>query len=381
MRIAPRTLLCATVTRLGGSGVDSGFDDLRDLCAAAGDQRSLAIGTAGQLMEHFLNMRWREASRLADELVGLLEAVDDPNLTVALLGTAMSAKQETAEMAEVLRLAELAIAIAGGDATKGSMMTGSPLALATALRGLARWSLGLPGWRSDFDPAVAMARAVDPVTRAAAIYFTYVVAIVNGVVLPTADLLPETAETLAIAQQSGQGLALAMAQHYRGIVLVHDGGRSTSEGLELLERARDTALHRRYALNAVPQIDTCIALERTRRGDLEAAVELSRPAVERMLGSGCVFGAAPTTYVLVDALVQQGGADAIAEARAAIERLATVPTDPRYVVNEIWLLRMRALLARTQGEDAAYRDYRDRYRAMATSLGFEGHMQWAEAMP
>jgi hypothetical protein len=23
----------------------------------------------------------------------------------------------------------------------------------------------------------------------------------------------------------------------------------------------------------------------------------------------------------------------------------------------------------------------DRYRAMATSLGFEGHMKWAEAMP
>ena len=28
-----------------------------------------------------------------------------------------------------------------------------------------------------------------------------------------------------------------------------------------------------------------------------------------------------------------------------------------------------------------YRDYRDRYRAMATSLGFEGHIVWAEAMP
>jgi hypothetical protein len=33
------------------------------------------------------------------------------------------------------------------------------------------------------------------------------------------------------------------------------------------------------------------------------------------------------------------------------------------------------------GYAAAYRDYRDRYRAMATSLGFEGHMKWAEAMP
>ena len=51
------------------------------------------------------------------------------------------------------------------------------------------------------------------------------------------------------------------------------------------------------------------------------------------------------------------------------------------VIREIWLLRMRALLARAHGDDAAYRDYRDRYRAMATSLGFEGHMKWAEAMP
>jgi hypothetical protein len=28
-----------------------------------------------------------------------------------------------------------------------------------------------------------------------------------------------------------------------------------------------------------------------------------------------------------------------------------------------------------------YRDHRDSYRATATSLGFEGHMSWAEAMP
>jgi hypothetical protein len=28
-----------------------------------------------------------------------------------------------------------------------------------------------------------------------------------------------------------------------------------------------------------------------------------------------------------------------------------------------------------------YHDYRDRYRDMATTLGFEGHIAWAEAMP
>jgi hypothetical protein len=71
----------------------------------------------------------------------------------------------------------------------------------------------------------------------------------------------------------------------------------------------------------------------------------------------------------------------VVEAGAAIARLATAPVDEGLVIREIWLLRMRALLARTLVDDTAYHDYRDHYRAMATSLGFEGHMQWAEAMP
>jgi hypothetical protein len=45
-----------------------------------------------------------------------------------------------------------------------------------------------------------------------------------------------------------------------------------------------------------------------------------------------------------------------------------------------WLLRLRALLAKAHGDEASYCDYRDRCRAMATSLSFEGHVKWAEAM-
>ena len=33
------------------------------------------------------------------------------------------------------------------------------------------------------------------------------------------------------------------------------------------------------------------------------------------------------------------------------------------------------------GDDAAYADFRDRYRDMAKTRGFEGHIAWAEAMP
>jgi hypothetical protein len=71
----------------------------------------------------------------------------------------------------------------------------------------------------------------------------------------------------------------------------------------------------------------------------------------------------------------------VAEAEAAIERLAEAPADEGLVVREIWVLRLRALLARVHGDEARYREYRDRYRDMARTLGFEGHMEWAEAMP
>jgi hypothetical protein len=71
----------------------------------------------------------------------------------------------------------------------------------------------------------------------------------------------------------------------------------------------------------------------------------------------------------------------VAEAETAIERLAAAPTDPGFVLNEVWLLRLRALLSKARGDQAAYRELTQRYRDMATTLGFEGHTAWAEAMP
>ena len=88
----------------------------------------------------------------------------------------------------------------------------------------------------------------------------------------------------------------------------------------------------------------------------------------------------PATGVLVDTLLDRGAEGDVAEAEAAIERLAAAPADEGLVIRDSWLLRLRALLARAQGDDAAYRDLRDRYRDTAKALEFEGHIDWAEAM-
>jgi hypothetical protein len=52
----------------------------------------------------------------------------------------------------------------------------------------------------------------------------------------------------------------------------------------------------------------------------------------------------------------------------------------RDVLYDLRRLRVRAHVAQAQGEDAIYRDYRDRYRNIATELRFEGYPAWAKAM-
>jgi hypothetical protein len=92
------------------------------------------------------------------------------------------------------------------------------------------------------------------------------------------------------------------------------------------------------------------------------------------LGYG-VFG----TGLLVETLLERGAEGDLAEAQQAIDWLANLPDDGSAIL-EITLLWLRALLARARGDDVGYRDLASRYRAMAESLGFEGHIAWAEAM-
>ena len=76
----------------------------------------------------------------------------------------------------------------------------------------------------------------------------------------------------------------------------------------------------------------------------------------------------------METLSERGAENDLVEAEAAIDRLAAAPADEGLVIRELWLLRLRALLARAHGDEAAYNDYRDRSRKTATDLGFEGHI-------
>ena len=196
MRIVPRTLLTGGAWRIGGSGAEVNFDELRELCEAVGDKRSLAVGMTGLVMKHSLNAHYREASRLASEHTRLLDAIDDPELTVSLSFAACLAKYGAAEAKEALGLAQRVIDLADGDPTMGSLFFGSPLALAIMFRGCIRCGLGIPGWRADFREAISMARGSEVMTRAVVLFYICVTGIPYGTMQSDATLLSETGETL-----------------------------------------------------------------------------------------------------------------------------------------------------------------------------------------
>jgi adenylate cyclase len=381
MRTAPRTMLCVTACLAGGSIADTGFDELRDLVGATGDKASLAMGMAGLVLALLAHARVNEASSLASELTSLLESIGDPMLTLGLLIAALLAKYQVGEMAETLRLAQLMIDLADGDPRKGILPLFSPLGGAILLRGGVRCCLGDPRWRADFDTAARMVRAFDATARAVVLQYKYGLTIPHGVLLPDAAALHETAELLEVTQRSSDDFTLASARFARGLVLVaHDGPRR-ADGLALLAAAREAAVQERFTMITAAMVDTVLAEEKARAGDLDGSIDLSRAALEWDFASGDrVFGGPPTA-VLVEALLRRGADTDLEEAQAAIDRLATVPTEPGFVLHDIFLLRLRALLARARGDEAAYRDFRDRYRDMAKTLGFEGHIAWAEAMP
>jgi len=383
MRIAPRTMLCGTAWRVHEDAAGVGFDELRQLCGLAGDKASLAIAMAGLVVDHALQARLREASQLASEAMALIESIGDATLTVGLSRACIYAKGESGEWGDVLRWSQRAIDLADGDPSKGNIIIGSPLALALAYRAIGRYWLGHPGWRDDMRHGLDMARSADPYSYATVVSLVYCAGIPVGVRAADHRAVREIEDALRIAERSGDDLALAITRMALGVALVHR--HTTAErdrGQELLAGVSDAFLRRGHNLADLPIVDLYLARERAGHGDGDDAVLRIRTVIDHLIREGQLLAwGIPATGVLVETLLDRSAENDVAEAEAAIERLASAPTEEGAVIRDVWLLRLRALLARARGDAAAYRDFRDRYRDMAKTLGYEGHIAWAEAMP
>jgi class 3 adenylate cyclase len=380
MRLAPRTLLCGSAWRVHASMSGPSFEETRLLCELSDNKASLAIATAGLVMEYTNAGRLRESSQLATEYMGLVESVGDPTLTIALSYAAIQTKVETDELSDVLRWSDVVIDLADGNPTKGDLILGSPLAVAYASRALGRWATGHPGWQQDFEVAADIARQTDPMSLAIVTGYKYIPAIPTGALLSDDTALREINEAVQIVEQTGDDFGLAMSRFALGLALVHRPEPDRTRGREELARLREMCERGQYAMTELPMIDVFTARELARDGDYDTAISTVRAAVDQLFSAGQVGWCNSATRVMVDVLLARGQESDIREAEVATERLAAViRPDTGLAMREVILLRMRALIARARGDEASFHDGWSRYRAAAQSHGYLGHIAMADA--
>lgn len=378
MRIAPRAMLC--VTDFHAIKTSSGrFAELRELCSAAGDKVSLAIGMTGLATELLYSGHSREGSRLASEQMELLESIGNPTLTVGLAFVSFVNWFDNGRIDEILRWTKTVIDLAGGDPTMGAEFgMGSPLSAALALRGVAHWWLGRPNWRQDLHDGLTMAHDTDPATRALLFAWTYGLEICYGVFRADDAALHTVEEVVRTAQGTSNDVGLGMAEYTLGVVLLYrDDPADRLRGLQLMAPAQDMWNNRGPHLLAVTKL--LASREMVRRGERAGPLAVMRLAVDELRGAGRIPFGIWGAGVLAEALIESGGAADLAETEGIIAALAGMRGEHDSGMLETTLLRLRALLARARA-DPSYPDLADRYRGMAESLGYEGHIAWAQAM-
>jgi hypothetical protein len=380
LRIAPRTMLSVTDFHARAAHEAQGrFTELRELCSAAGDKVSLAIGMTGLATELLYAGRGYEASRLASEQMELLESIGDPTLTIGLGFVAFACWYDQGEFDQILTWSQTIIDLSDGDPTSGAGFGfGSPLAAALAFRGVARWWLGLPGWRADLREAVAIAQHVDPTTVGFILAWTYGVEIPHGVLRADDSSIRVFEEAVNVARKMSDDNALMMAEFGLGVALIfQDAAPERQHGLDLMVRTRGILRERIPSL--VPVTEVWVGVEQA-KADSDTALPVMRNAVDEMMRAGRIGYSVVSAAAFVAALLEHGTESDVAEAQEMIERLAGLQVDHDSAMLDITLLRLRALLAGARGGDS-YHELVERYRAMAESLGYEGHIEWAAQMP
>ena len=139
-----------------------------------------------------------------------------------------------------------------------------------------------------------------------------------------------------------------------GIALVHrDSSAERERGLAVLGQVRDMCLNGRLSLFFVPVVDVCTARERARCGDRDGAIPQMRAAIDDLFQRDISRVWRPgdrlfwwrRCWIAVPTATSP-------KPRPRSRGWRPHQRDEGRVIRDIWLLRMRALLARAHGDEA-----------------------------
>jgi hypothetical protein len=105
--------------------------------------------------------------------MGLIDSIGDPTLTIGMSFAAIPAKVETDELSDVTRWVQTVHRPRRRRRHQREPRSRVTLGRGVRARGSARWGLGHPEWRQDFDQAIAIARGTEPLSHAIVIGYKY----------------------------------------------------------------------------------------------------------------------------------------------------------------------------------------------------------------
>src|SRR6267142_3957727 len=169
----------------------------------------------------------------------------------------------------------------------------------------------------------------DPMSYATVVSYVYFPGIPFGVLRPDDYAVDEIEDALRIAERSCDDLAVAFTRATLGVALVHrQTAAERDRGQKLLAEVSDVFLRQGHNLGELPLLNTYSARERARRGDRDDALPVMRAAADHLFREGQLLEwGIPATGVLVETLLDRAADGDVAEAEAAIERLAAARTD------------------------------------------------------
>ena len=88
-----------------------------------------------------------------------------------------------------------------------------------------------------------------------------------------------------------------------------------------------------------------------------------------------------TSAIFVETLLDRGGEGDLTEAEEVTDRMEAAPLEMASECLDLWLLRMRACSPTPAAKRVSTVTIGTAIARLAASLGFEGHMQWAQEMP
>jgi len=153
---------------------------------------------------------------------------------------------------------------------------------------------------------------------------------------------------------------------------------SPDEALDMLERVRTSIQNHNMFNFAAATIDAVLEIDAAHKGQPDEAIDALRASFSLHMASGSrVFVGCPGE-ALVELLIERGSRDDLAEAHRIVDEWKS--GRPGIPALDLWWLKSRALLAKSEGDVGSYAELAKQYLTLCERLDARGRVAEARRM-